>query len=250
MKLVHCSYHKCLTTYYRKVLSNLYNRTSKFGNEYLHFKSNLEDFYQESNNYRISSINNHMLDFERLGNDFRISRFIRDPRDLVVSGYFYHKQGTEVWSRIINPVKEDWEVVNGCIPRNMGKGHSFSSYLKSLSEEEGLIAEIDFRYNHFDSMKKWPFNDPRIKLFRYENIIGREKDVFAEMFSFYELSETEISDAITIADRLSAKQQIKKIKHIRNPNAGQWKDHFTPKVIDYFEQQHGELIDLYGYRNE
>jgi hypothetical protein len=68
----------------------------------------LNDFYEDHNKYGIVSINNHALDLARLGNDYRISRFVRDPRDLVISGYFYHRRGAEPWSTIVDPKSEDW----------------------------------------------------------------------------------------------------------------------------------------------
>ena len=73
MQLVHCSYHKCLTVYYRKVLTTLYKRTLRFRRGYKHFNSFIDDFYQESNSYKVASVNNHALDFHRMGNEFRIS---------------------------------------------------------------------------------------------------------------------------------------------------------------------------------
>lgn len=246
-KRIHCSYHKCLTVYYAKVLSTLYNHENIFGSNYRHFTSLIDDFYDHSDDYKIASVNNHSLDFSKLGDDFRISRFIRDPRDLVVSGYFYHKRGAEKWSNIVDPDVDNFAVVNGCIPENMGKGPSFSSYLESLDKESGLIAEIDFRMNHFNSMKEWPTQDPRVKLFVYEEIIGNEPDVFEEMFSFYGLSWVERKAARFLADKFSAKKQSISTRHIRNPISGQWKDHFTPKVMNYFERKHGDVLEYYGY---
>jgi hypothetical protein len=195
----------------------------------------------------MASVNNHALDLQRLGADFRITRFIRDPRDLVVSGYFYHKRGAETWCNINNPREGDWRVVNGFIPEKMREGHSFSSYLQSLCKEDGLMAEIDFRRNHFDSMKQWPATDHRIKLFRYEDLLGNEWKVFAEMFKFYGISWPERRLGLFLANRFSSNRRVGGNQHIRNPMAGQWKEHFTPRVGDYFEQQYGELLERYGY---
>jgi len=247
MKVVHCSYHKCLTVYYARVFSTLYNRIFRFSRGYRHFNSLIDDFYQESDSFKIASVNNHALDFKRLGNSFRVSRFIRDPRDLVVPGYFYHKRGAEKWCNIINPSENDWKVVNGCIPRDMGKENSFSSYLHSLSKEDGLIAEIDFREHHFNSMKEWPTADPRIKIFRYEDMLNNEKRIFEEIFTFYDVTWLEKRIGLILSNYYSAKRQSSKTQHIRNPKISQWREHFTPKVQDYFERKHGELLEPYGY---
>jgi hypothetical protein len=246
-KLIHCSYHKCLTVYFSKVFSTLYNRIFRFSRGYRHFNSLVGDFYQDFDSYKVSSVNNHALDLKRLGGDFRITRFIRDPRDLVVSGYFYHKRGAEDWSNIADPKEKDWEVVNGFIPEGMGKGQSFSSYLQSINKEKGLMAEIDFRSNHFDSMLQWPTEDPRIKVFRYEDLLGNECDVFEDIFSFYGMSWPEKKLGLLLADRFSAKKMSGSTKHIRNPKSGQWEEHFTPKVEDYFNKKYADILKRYGY---
>ena len=86
--LVHCSYHKCLTAYYASIMHILCNRLLLPGGRYAHYNSMVDEFYRCHRRFRIASLNNHCLDLDRLG-AFRMTRFIRDPRDLVVSGYFY-----------------------------------------------------------------------------------------------------------------------------------------------------------------
>jgi len=246
VKRIHCSYHKCLTMYYEKVLLTLYTCSFWRRGGYRHFTSYIDEFYQHHDEYAISSINNHVLDFKKLGDDFRLTRFVRDPRDLVVSGFFYHRKGTESWSTIVDPKAEDWKGVNGSIPENMGKGHSYASFLQELSIEEGLIAEIDFRKKHFQSMNQWPLSDPRIKLFRYEDILGNERVVFAEIFSHYGFTWPKKWLGVFLADQFSAKKQAA-TRHIRNPGPGQWKKYFSPKVQDYFMRQYGGILDRYHY---
>lgn len=84
--------------------------------------------------HRVASINNRCLDLERLG-PCRISRFIRDPRDLVVSGYFYHQRGTEDWVKIRSPTPEDWYFANSAVPEGLrGTDLSFAEWLSLLAK--------------------------------------------------------------------------------------------------------------------
>ena len=110
VQLIHCSYHKCLTVYYRRIMDAVFNRCLPWGRGYRHFNSDLEAFYRDCRSHRIASVNNRFLDFPQLGR-FRISRFIRDPRDLVVSGYFYHRRGAENWTTMKSPTDDDWYFV-------------------------------------------------------------------------------------------------------------------------------------------
>ena len=245
-KIVHCSYHKCLTVYYSRIMSFLYNKIIWNDSRFMHFNSKIDDFYDNYGLYRVSSINNHCINMNMI-NDFIMTRFIRDPRDLVVSGYFYHLRGAEPWCRISSPKLEDFKVVNGCIPDKMPSGTSYSSYLSGLAKEDGLIAEIDFRANHFASMIGWPDTDSRIKIFRYEDMIGSEVDVFSEIFSFYGVSWVEKKIGTLLANFFSAKNQAGKTVHIRNSKSKQWREHFTPKVSSYFESKYANVLEKYEY---
>ena len=151
----------------------------------------MDVFYANLKRYSVLSLNNCFPDLKRLG-DFRMTRFIRDPRDLITSGYFYHRDCNEKWTVFPDPGDENFRVVNGCVPSGLKQGESYRDYLNRVPLEDGLIAEIQFRRYHFDSMMKWPAHDPRIHVFRYEDTLGQEKKVFREMFEFYELSEPTI----------------------------------------------------------
>lgn len=232
--------------YYARVMRGVFRSLGRRQSGYRQFNSYIDDFYEHFGDYRVTSVNNHALDLDRLG-DFRISRFVRDPRDLVVSGYFYHKRGAEEWCNIVDPSPEDWRVVNGNFPQGMGAGHSLSSYLQSLNQEEGLLAEIEFRRNHLQSMRDWPQDDSRIRVYRYEEIMGNEEDVFANIAELYGLPLPHRKLARFFANKYSAKKRTGRTQHIRNPSPGQWQNVFTPRVSTFFREQYGDLLERYGY---
>jgi hypothetical protein len=244
--LIHCAYHKCLTVYFKRIMDVVFNRCLPLSAGYRHFNSHLEDFYNSFRDLRVASINNRALDLERLGR-FRISRFIRDPRDLVVSGYFYHRRGAEPWVNIDAPSAEDWYFANGVVPEGLRHGNaSFARHLQSLPEEEGLLAEIEFRRRHFESMAAWPASHPDIITFRYEDIIGNETPVFGEIFDFYGLSPV----ARTLGGFFARRYSIRRLSsdaHVRNPAAGQWRQHFTPRVRQAFDAEFASLVKQLGY---
>ncbi len=249
--LIHCSYHKCLTVYFKRVFHGLFNRLLPWSAGYRHFNSHLDDFYASFESLRVASVNNRALDLERLG-PFRITRFLRDPRDLVVSGYFYHRRGAEEWVRKPAPTAQDWYFANGCLPRGLvDHGGSFAEYLQSVPLEEGLLAELEFRRHHFESMADWPREHPRILTFRYEEMLGHETEVFRRLFEFYELATHERALGMWLARRYS----IRKIAaagdaHVRNPSSGQWREHFTPRVRKVFDAEYGGLIRQLGYSSD
>ena len=244
--LIHCSYHKCLTVYFKRVMDAVFNRCLPWSSGYRHYNSHLEAFYQGYRRQRVASINNRDLDLEALGG-FRISRFVRDPRDLVVSGYFYHRRGAEDWTTLRAPTEEDWYFANGAVPSGVrDSGSSFAEYLQSVSDEDGLLAELEFRRPHFESMARWPDEHPDIALFRYEEILGHETEVFRRIFAFYGLSPLERFLGAWFARRYSIRR-IAKDTHVRDPSAGQWREHFTPRVAGAFEERHPGLAESLGY---
>ena len=246
INLVHCSYHKCLTVYYGRVMQSVFNRCLPWSGGYRHFNSHLDDFYGDFRNHRVASVNNRFLDCSRLG-EFRISRFIRDPRDLVVSGYFYHRRGAEPWTLIEAPGPEDWYFANGAVPEGMREGgRSFAAHLQSIPEEEGLLAEIEFRRHHFESMARWPSRHPDIVTRRYEDIIGNEAQVFDELFEFYRLSRLERALGRRFARRYTLGKRNAD-PHVRDPAPEQWRRHFTPRVRRAFDAGYGALVKQLGY---
>lgn len=243
--LIHCSYHKCLTVFFKRVVVSTLKLTFK---KYHHFNSFEKEFYNNINKHYISSINNHYLNFEKISTKYKITRFIRDPRDLVVSGYFYHKRGAEKWCNIKNPKPIDWEVVNGNIPEELKKfDGSYSEYLNAVSLEEGLKAEIDFRKHHFESMLLWPQNAPNIKVYKYEDIIGNEGKIFNDIFKFYELNPILRQIAKYYANKYAAPKRISKESHIRNPSPKQWINIFSKKTNDYFNSNYLNLLKKENY---
>lgn len=234
--------------YYMNVMNGLYNPSRLLAPRYCHFESIQGRFYNNLERYKILSTNGFAVDLNSLprDQDFRITRFIRDPRDLIISGYFYHLKGAEPWFRFQNPSLKYWEPINGNVPPNMPANKSYAEFLQGLSKEDGLIAEIEFRKFHFESLRLWD-EDPRIKTFRYEEILGNEVSTFEEMFDFYEVSPMEKYFGVRLAKK-HASRPGKKSNHIRNVSAGQWKEHFTPKVEAYFNNQYGDLLESLIYK--
>jgi hypothetical protein len=242
MERIHCSYHKCLTVFFSRVMHGVFPLGG-----YGHFESREANFRREHRKYRLTSLNNYALDFENLGENDRVTRFIRDPRDLVVSGYFYHKRGAEAWCTIRDPKPENLRAVNGCVPNALKHGESIAECLQRLDLEDGLMAEIDFRANHFASMLEWPENDHRVSVYRYEEILGNERIVMSQLADHLRLGPIRKWLAGRLAEKYSARKQSQKTEHIRNPESAQWKKHFTPRVEDYLNASHPGLLVRSGY---
>lgn len=243
---VHAGYHKCLTMYSRRVYEKLCKAGQGTASAFRHFYHRVDHFNHLADRFAVTSVSGHMLDLDRFS-DIRVVRFIRDPRDLLISGYFYHLKAKEPWCELRSPIDSDWIAVNGCVPEGLKDGESLQQFLQRIPPGEGLLAEIEFRRAHFASMREWN-DDPRVRIYRYEDVLGNESAVFADVAAFLGLPWRARLNARRYARRFSAGRKKADSAHIRNPNAGQWQNHFTPEVTRVFEREHGDLLAKYGYR--
>jgi hypothetical protein len=243
---VHAGLHKCLTMYTRNILQRVALEATGEPGQFRHFYHRADEFYRECHRYQFASISGHAIDLDRF-EDIRVSRFIRDPRDLLVSGYFYHKRGAEHWTNFKGPVAQEWAVIGAPVPESLPPGVSLSQHLNQVSVEQGLLVEIEFRRRHFDSMRRWPRDDPRVRCYRYEDIVGNERQVFGDLFEFYQLPWRQRRKGVKWAAQLRAEKRAKTYDHIRDPRGGQWRKLFTPAVSRRFEQEYGGLLEQLGY---
>jgi Sulfotransferase domain len=251
--IVHFSYHKCLTAYFGTIMWRL---GEEFNFSVKHFRTDLQDFEKAAlfgKGKRVLSLNNSSgIDFAKFPS-YKGSHFIRDPRDLVVSGYRYHLWTNEVWC--VAP-DFDWSEITGhpYFAQYIEQDHakfphhiSYQEYLKKLDIERGLILELVWRQFGFTAMEEWQPN-PNIIEFRYEDIVGNEVAAFRKIFEHYEFHPKLMRRGLQLVDEHSLKNTAKGEKsHVRKGTAAQWKSEFTPLVKDAFKKLNGDLLIHLGY---
>ncbi|MDP8207524.1 MAG: hypothetical protein P9L92_12730 [Candidatus Electryonea clarkiae] len=255
--IVHFTYHKCLTLYFAQIMKSL---TYEFHFKYFEINTDIDYFRhasrQEPGKRVIQVANINDIDLTKLP-DYRGSHVVRDPRDLVVSGYYYHKRTIEKWCH--NP-DFDWSYIvenpifQGHVesdPKKYPANISYQDYLNTLDKERGLILEILWRKNHFQHMRTWDYSNPKMIEVKYEAIIGAETDTFAKIFEHYKMHPKMIERGLNIVDRFSLKNKaIRKKGHIRSGKKQQWADEFSDDVKKVFEDLHGDLLLILGYEKE
>lgn len=203
----------------------------------------------------------------------RAVHLIRDPRDILVSAYFSHRNShpTEGWPELT----------------------AHRARLRETNIETGLLLELDFSASVFDDIASWNYGDDRVLELKFERLI---QDPYQTVLSAFNhlgvLTEEEpstfswarihgldllarwlrrISGRVPMPSyrleqvpaewflvelhrnrfaRLAegrAPGEENTLSHFRKGVAGDWKVHFTPKVEAVFNERYGELLESLAY---
>lgn len=228
--LVHCGYHKAGTVWLRHVLLSLirpYGLRKQEGKS-VAIRSGIDvAFYTNAATFRRDQIGDR---------PFRGSHLIRDPRDLVVSGYEYHLVTAEPWTQRADPAYG---------------GLSYQAHLHSVGEHEGLMAEIEWvAAGTAAAMGEWDYDQPEFLELRYEDAFADEQGTFGSLFRWYGLSEEATASALQAVDRLSLKRGGAVPDHARSGKPGEWKSRLSPAHIARFKELTGDLVVRLGYETE
>jgi hypothetical protein len=169
---------------------------------------------------------------------------IRDPRDIIVSGFFSHK-----WS---HPIASEAD-------------QAYRNWLNSVSDEEGLLFEVThggyrpaqglLGRSVMQDLDEWNYHDDRVVELQMENLVNNPFRLFKNILQHLEIEidEQRLNEAIEMNsfENLSGgrKRGIENNKeHYRKGISGSWRDHFTDQHESVFEEKWGTLLDKLGYR--
>lgn len=252
--IVHFGYHKAMTMLFKQVFEHLANAN---GWEFGHHNTDADSFFSavnSSDSTRIHSLNNLPVNLDLLPCPFVGAHIVRDPRDLLVSGYRYHLWCNEAWAKEAP--------MNGYIRSNLDLIHlglkqedydrSYQELLNSVDQSIGLRIELDWRRPHFEQMLGWDYNRSEILELRYEEIFGNEVSEFERLFVHFGLIPKQYQRTLKFLKQISFDQLQKKggtgsKQHATIGAHGQWKEFLPDELQDEFNHRHYTLIDKLGY---
>ena len=263
--------HKCASMW----LSAIAERAcALMGLSYVYFfKStrwgwNFAHFYQNTT-YPVLSCANPEVEEVRQLQSFRGVHVIRDPRDVIVSAYFSHrnthwyKPGTEAWAH--------------------------QERLRQVSKDEGLALEIAYSERYLRPLMTWDFSMPHVLELKFEEVTARPYESVLQMFAFLGLLDEEewpwwqqlIDTPRFVWNRLTRrwggfgrwprhripaekllgivhalqfarlarrpKGQEDPTSHYRKGQPGDWRNHFTEEHVALFKERYPGLLVRLGY---
>lgn len=178
------------------------------------------------------------LDLAALGT-YRGVHIMRDPRDMIVSGYHYHK-----WTH------EEW------VHRPDENGVSYQQKLNRADKHDGLFMEIDhFIFFYRPTLQLWDMGDPDILEVAYEALMGPDRDqMYHAIFAHMGFDGAVLELAVDLMRLFEAKSRtgrkagaVSTGSHLRSGASGQWQAELEPAHIDYIEQELGPVLRKFGY---
>lgn len=171
---------------------------------------------------------------------FRGSHIIRDPRDIVVSGYFYHLRCTEPWA---------------LAPDERFGGRSYQEHLRGLDAEAGIRAEMEVgtARETLSDILAWNYGRPFFLELRYEDFIADEDGHWQRLFLHYGFRPGAARKAALIARRYSlASERYREWRkeHVRSGHPGEWRAHFTDVHRTVFRRLFGDILRQHGYERD
>lgn len=232
--IVHCCHHRSGTVWFTRVLETVARRYGLLfqSGEQRELDASTEIFLQDH-----SRIDRTALP------PYRGSHMIRDPRDMVVSGYHYHLWTEEEWARV---------------PREEYDGKSFQKALNDVGKKRGLILEMErFCQEDLQDMLQWEYDDPAFFELKYEDVITDEPSHFEALFDHYGFHEDAVAVGMEIAAYYSFQNvsgrsfgDVDEESHLRSGRTSQWEDHFDDELKDRFKELAGDAVVELGYEED
>jgi len=227
-------HHKAMTTYFHAVLRGLAVALNiPFATR--HAAPNAPPGPADA---RLLLFTQSKIDRARLG-PYRGVHVMRDPRDMIVSGYHYHKWAHEAW-----------------LHRLDDSGESYQDKLNRLDKTAGLFQEIDhFIFSYRQLLEDWDLDDPDMLEVSYEELMGPQREQkYEEIFRHLGFEGAEFRLAVDLMRLFEAKSRsgnrsgkITERSHLRSGRSGQWEAELEPAHLAYIEQELGRVLRKFEY---
>lgn len=221
------THHKCGTVWMKGIFSAVCDQLSLvfYTGEQRHLPRCYDVFFQDHSRFRFSTL---------IG-PHRGLHLIRDPRDVIISGVFYHERCTsERWLTVPNP-------------KFQGR-----SYQQTLAGLPSLEDKTGFEMLHcsgatIHDMLAWNYGRPQFYEAKYEDLIEDvELRRFRDIFTFLGYPEEQMDELLQIAFNGSLFSG-RVNGHIRSGLPRQWQSYFTKSMHRQFLEHFGDALVRLGY---
>lgn len=157
------------------------------------------------------------FDLTRLDVEYRGLHLIRDPRDVIISGCFFHQKSGERWLHI---------------RRGEFGGLTYQEKINSYATlDDKIMFEME-NHGTIRDMLAWSYSDPRFVEVEYEDLIVDDNlMLFHRIFAHLGFPGETIPGLLRIAsDNSLFSGNVRKSDHVRSGEKMQWKDTLSPVI--------------------
>ncbi len=248
--IIHGSYHKVGTVWFRNILSSI---CCEYG---LRFLSQTQEFNTKNIPHKFDACihGNSQFNFNEL-REYTGSHMTRDPRDMIISGYHYHKWTKEAWvHESLADFAKRWEAKGYVWPYAVDSNMTYQQLLNSVDNDLGIEIEMRrFSRSMMPIMTDWDYANPKIFEIKYHEIMQDEKAVLRLLFEHYGFHDEAVRKCLKLAEKFSFKnmkgKQNSEAHHLRSGKSNQWKTEFSDKHIALFKELHGQDLITLGYES-
>lgn len=273
--IAYFGHHKAATTWLSNIVRNICVEL-KWKGCYVSnpkmFNYQLNEFVRQ-NKVDFLCYTNANIEYVKELDDFRGFHVIRDPRDVIVSGYFSH--------RYSHPTSRWFELIE------------HRSKLEKLSKDEGLLLEMEFSRRFLEEMYTWNYSLSNVYEIKLENIVNDpyneiiqacyflgivNEPTFKERYLYllamslnralektgniidFKMPKNKIPEERLL--RLIYKNQFSrkskgrnlgeedKKSHYRKGVSGDWKNHFNQEHISVFKEKYNKVLLKLRYEED
>lgn len=271
--LAYFGHHKCASTWVHNIVGTLCDDAG-WSCAYLAnagmFDGDLRAWLARHPTDFLCYVNADMEQVAPLRGAFRGFHMVRDPRDILASAYFSHRNThrTEAWPALVEHRKR----------------------LQAVDQDAGLMLELDFNADVFAEMARWDYRQPDVLELKMEEFTADPLNQWMAVFKHLGLVEpahygkrqawafllrsclnvlhrharlpTRNRLAAFPAERLlgvvhdhrfetktggRAEGQEDQRSHYRKGQAGDWANHFKPRHVAAFKERYNALLLQLGY---
>ncbi|OUS03488.1 hypothetical protein A9Q86_00825 [Flavobacteriales bacterium 33_180_T64] len=251
-------HHKCGTKLLGKVFLKL---CLKYGWEY----ESVPGKINKKSKADVVFLLHSQVDYDNLPEEYIGIHMVRDPRDVIISGFLYHKRTTEEWCINKNFQTEKSiqypQVPNSQMYRSEQwkkdylislDGKSYQEKIKALNDEDAIFFEM----NHYGKwtikdMLEWDFEKTNCLELKFEDMMSNYEEKMMEVFKHCNLSSSQLVVAKKFAEKEDlnrmSKKDIEKHPHISSVKTKKWEGYFNSNIKAYFDEHFSEVLKKYNY---
>ncbi len=225
-----------------------------FDKNTFYYRGRREEFVahlEKKKRARFVSINNNVFwPGRKIFDNASIIHLIRHPKDIVISGYFYHKKGSELWNR--EPIKyqplyrlqfEMDAIYNEQEKRMLNSETTYQQLLEFLPLEKGLMTEMVWvKFMHGFNPLPY-YQTPSIPTFRFENIVADPVKEIEAICRHWQLTEEEVEYYCKRAIHF----QKNPTYNIRDRSPYQYQNYYDDTLNVFYKKHYGNVVTRLDY---